>query len=49
MGEELHCVFGQTGDVDQYFRRRVAIDQRVGNEECTFLASQDVQCAEMRV
>ena len=49
MREELHGILGQAGDVDQHFRRRVAVDQRIGDEERPFLASQDVQSTEMRI
>lgn len=43
MREELHGILGQAGDIDQYFCRRMAVDQRVGDKERTFLASQDIQ------
>ena len=49
MREELHGILGQAGDIDQYFCRRMTVDQRVGDKERTFLASQDIQGAEMRI
>ena len=47
--EEFHSILSQAGDIDQYFCRRMAVDQRVGNKERTFLASQDIQSTEMCV